>query len=222
MILRFAAHMKDIKLIASILGGTLVLLLGISLFFVKAGGSAGPIDSQKLVLGATNSQGPEAAPVTIVEFSDFECPACRAAHPLVESLVSQYGDKIHLIYRNFPLTSIHRNAMPTAMAAQAAGVQGKFWEYATILFDQQDSWSQVRNPADLFVTYAQQAEVSDIDKFRQDLEKQTYRDQVLKDLQLGNEIGITATPTFVVNGEKVSTDGLKLAVEKILSKPNQD
>lgn len=213
--------MKDVKLIAGILGGTLILLVGISLFFANppAGGPAGPIDNQKLILGAANSHGLESAPVTIVEFSDFECPACRIAHPLAESLASQYGDKIRLVYRHFPLTSIHRNALPAAQAAQAAGAQGKFWKYAAILFDQQDSWAQVRNPVDLFVNYAEQAEISDIEKFRQDLDKQTYRDQVLKDLGLGNEIGITVTPTFVVNGEKTSADGLKLAVEKILSKP---
>lgn len=211
--------MKDIKLVAGILGGTLILLIGISLFFSKASAPAGPIDSQKLVLGATNQRGPETALATIIEFSDFECPACRAAHPLVEALVNQYSDKINLVYRHFPLTSIHRNALPAALAAETAGRQGKFWEYAAILFDQQDSWSQVRNPADLFINYAQQAEIPDIDKFRQDLDQQIYRDQVLKDLQLGNEIGITATPTFVVNGEKVDAAGLKLAVEKILSKP---
>lgn len=212
--------MKDIKLIAGILGGTLILLIGVSLFFARSGGPAGPIDNQKLILGATNSRGPENALVTIVEFSDFECPACRSAHPLVESLVNQYADKIYLIYRHFPLTSIHRNALPAALAASAAGAQGKFWEYATILFDQQDSWSQVRNPADLFINYAQQVNVPDIEKLRQDLDKQTYRDQVLKDLQLGNEIGITATPAFMVNGEKVDASGLQLAVEKIISKGN--
>lgn len=213
--------MKDIRLIVGILGGTLILLVGVSLFFANPpiGGSSGSIDKQKLILGAVNNRGPENALVTIVEFSDFECPACRSAHPLVESLVNQYGDKIYLIYRHFPLTSIHRNALPAALAASAAGAQGRFWEYATILFDQQDSWSQVRNPADLFINYAQQVNVPDIEKLRQDLDKQTYRDQVLKDLQLGNEIGITATPTFMVNGEKVFADGLKLAVEKILSKP---
>lgn len=209
--------MKRVKLIAGILGGTLVLIVGISLFFTKPSLPVSPIDNQKLVLAAANSQGPESAPVTIVQFSDFECSSCRLAYPLAESLADQYGDKIHLIYRHFPLTSIHRNTLAASVASEAAGAQGKFWEYAALLFDQQDSWSQTRNPADLFVNYAQQVEIPDTDKFRQDLDQQTYRDQVLKDLGLGNETGITSTPTFVVNGEKVNAENLKLAVEKILS-----
>lgn len=213
--------MKDIKFILGILGGTLILALGVSLFFANppASGPAESIDSQKLVLGAANSRGSENAPVTIVEFSDFQCPACRNAWGLMESMALEYGNKTRLIYRHFPITAIHDQAISAAMAAEAAAAQGKFWEYAAILFDQQDAWSQIKNPRDLFLSYAGQAGVLDFDKFRQDLENDANKDKVLEDLRLGSRSGVGAVPAFFVNGEKTDLNGLKLAVEKIISQP---
>ena len=212
--------MKDWKLISSVVGATLAVLIGVSLFFSSPGGKQPlPVDPAGLTANAVNAKGSESAPVTIVEFSDLQCQACRASWPQVESLLAKYPDKIRFIYRHFPLTSINKHAAEAAAAAEAASSQGKFWEYAAILFDQQDTWSQTRDPKELFISFAKQLEIPDIDKFEKDLENQISKDRVLAELQLGNKFGVNATPTFFVNGEKVLSTGLNLAVEKILSKP---
>lgn len=212
--------MKDWKLIASVVGGTLAVLVGVSLFFSAPNARPGPaVDISALTANAVNALGSEGAPVTVVEFSDLQCQACRASWSQVESLRQKYPDKIRFIYRHFPLTSIHQYAIISAVAAEAAATQGKFWEYAALLFDQQDTWSQTRDPKELFVSFAKQIEIPDPDKFQKDLENQTGKDRVLAELQLGNKFGVNATPTFFVNSEKVSSTGLNLAVEKILTKP---
>lgn len=211
--------MKDLKHVASIIGATVIFIIGISLFIRKPASSQVPVDQDSLVLGTANVRGPRQAPVTLVEFSDLECPACQQAQVTVWSLLDDYGDRIQYIYRHFPLTAIHQHALASANAAEAAAQQGKFWQYLEVLFDQQDSWSPVRHPTDLFLSYAQQVGIADIDQFRQDLKNQAFQDRVLADLKLGNESGVNAAPTFFVNGEKADISGLKLAVEKVLSKP---
>lgn len=212
--------MKEWKIIASIAGLTLILLVGVSFFLSRpTNQSVSKVDPQKLVLGATHVSGEEKALVTIVEFSDFQCPACREAAPVIEDLIRKYQGKIKFVYRHFPLTSIHKNAILVAVAAEAAAEQSKFWEYSDILFDQQDAWSQIWDPRELFLTYAKQVGVSDLAKFQTHIESQASRSRILSDMNLGNQIGVDATPTFFVNGEKTTAAGLQLAVEKVLSKP---
>ena len=155
----------------------------------------------------------------MVEFSDFQCPACRSAALTVDGLLAKHEGEIKFIYRHFPITSIHKNAMAASIAAEAAGEQGKFWEYSKVLFEKQNAWDQLGSPQDLFINLAKEAGVGDLAKFKNEISKQAKRDIVVADMSLGNQLGIDATPTFFVNGNKVSTNGLTLAVEKILSKP---
>jgi len=208
------------KLLTLILGGTVLILIAASLFFSKPiPNSSVKIDQQKLVFGAAHIIGDETAPVTIVEFSDFQCPACRTAAATLDGVLEKYKGEVKFIYRHFPLTSIHKNAMAASIASEAAGEQGKFWEYSKALFDEQDAWEKLGNPQDLFINLAKEVGVADLDKFKNEIGKQVRRDLILADMGLGNQLGVDATPTFFVNGEKVSTGGLTLAVEKILSKP---
>ena len=212
--------MKNYKLLIGILGLTLVILGGASFLLSKPiPNSSVKIDQQKLVFGAAHISGKEDAPVTVVEFSDFQCPACRSAALTVDGLLAKHEGEIKFIYRHFPITSIHKNAMAASIAAEAAGEQGKFWEYSKVLFEKQDSWDQLGSPQDLFINLAKEAGVADLEKFKNEISKQAKRDLILADMNLGNQLGIDATPTFFVNGNKVSTNGLTLAVEKILSKP---
>lgn len=212
--------MKNYKLLIGILGLTLVILGGASFLLSKPiPNSSVKIDQQKLVFGAAHISGKEDAPVTVVEFSDFQCPACRSAALTVDGLLAKHEGEIKFIYRHFPITSIHKNAMAAAIASEAAAEQGKFWEYSKVLFEKQDSWDQLGSPQDLFINLAKEAGVADLEKFKNEISKQAKRDLILADMNLGNQLGIDATPTFFVNGNKVSTNGLTLAVEKILSKP---
>jgi protein-disulfide isomerase len=212
--------MKRWKLIISIVVGTLaILIVASSLLSKPIPNSAVKIDQQKLVFGAAHITGNENAPVTIVEFSDFQCPACRSATATLDGVLEKHEGEIKFIYRHFPLTSIHKNAMAASIASEAAGEQGKFWEYSKALFEKQDAWEKLGNPQDLFINLAREVGVTDLDKFKNEIGKQARRDLILADMSLGNQLGVDATPTFFVNGDKVSTGGLTLAVEKILSKP---
>ena len=139
------------------------------------------------------SIGPADAPVTIVEFSDFQCPYCRNSVAVLKELRRTYGEKIHLVYRDYPGPN-HPYAAQAAEAAQCAGDQGKFWEYHDLLFDRQmpgTGWN--------FIELAKEIELRQ-EVFAACMNTERYREEVAKDLQDGLTLGITSTPTFFVNG----------------------
>lgn len=144
--------------------------------------------------------GPESATVTLEEFSDFQCPACKAAHPIVQEVLTTFGDRIKFSYFHFPLVQIHTQAFRASLAAECANDQGKFWEYHDMLFDKQPSFSR-----DDLVAYATQLELS-IDGasgFAACLDSRAKDDVVRADMSEGDKRGIGGTPTFFVNGEAV-------------------
>jgi protein-disulfide isomerase len=141
--------------------------------------------------------GPASAPITIVEFSDFQCPFCRATEPTLKELRSKYGDKIRLVYMDYPLP-MHAHALDAARAARCAGEQGKFWPYHDALFADQQKLS----PADLKATA--QTLGLDTGKFDGCLDQSKYTEQVNHDEAQGKQIGINGTPGFFVNGRLIS------------------
>ena len=168
--------------------------------------------------GTFHQKGADDAQVTLIEFTDFACQECRQAQQLILSLFEKYQPRIKLVFRQFPVTSIHTNSLPAAIASEAAGAQGKFWEFSRVLFDQQEAWSAVNDPTELFVAYARQVDIPDISRFRLDIVDKTYKTEILSDMRLGNESGVNVPPTFFVNGEKVGLNGVQLAIEKVLSR----
>ena len=164
------------------------------------------VDSAVLVKEDSHILGGESAPVTLVEFSDFECPACGASAPAVKKLLATYPDQIQLVYRHFPLDSIHKYARLAAYAGEAAGLQGKFWEMHDILFAQQAQWSKADDAEAIFVSYAQELEL-DVEKFSQDMDSQEVKDRVDQGVTDGNLAKVQATPTFFINGQKVTGIG---------------
>jgi protein-disulfide isomerase len=143
------------------------------------------------------SKGPAAAPIEIIEFSDFQCPYCQRANPAVEQVLSTYGDRIHFVYRHFPLPN-HPNARPAAEASQCAAEQGKFWPYHDRLF---------ANPARLGAADLKQHAVElglDASKFNACVDARKYKAQVDADTQAGQEAGVNGTPAFFVNGRMLS------------------
>ncbi len=148
---------------------------------------------------ADHITGPANAPVTLIEYSDFQCPACENYYPVVERLLSESSTTLRVVYRQFPLSQ-HANAMPAAMASEAAGAQGKFWEMYRELFSNHTDWTELTNPTDVFVGYATKIGL-DIPKFKADLASSTLRDIVNADEQEGISLGINSTPTFFVNGK---------------------
>jgi protein-disulfide isomerase len=139
--------------------------------------------------------GPAEAPITIIEFSDYECPYCRKWHEeVLPSLQAEYGDQIRLVYRDFPLTSIHSNAMPAAAAANCARDQDMYWEYNEKLFGM-----KLNLGTSTYQTYAEELGL-DMDAFNECLASGRYVDEVEADYEFAVNLGIRSTPTFFVNG----------------------
>ncbi|MSU75406.1 MAG: hypothetical protein EXS55_02755, partial [Candidatus Magasanikbacteria bacterium] len=141
--------------------------------------------------------------VTVVEYSDLQCPACRAVQPAVQETLKQYGDKIRFVYRHYPLTAVHPNAPAAAQAAEAAGNQEKFWEMHDKLFNNQSSWSSLKNPLDTFVFYAEELGLN-INQFKTDFASSGVADKIRLQALGGDRSGVNATPTFYLNGQKIN------------------
>ncbi|HEX8459324.1 MAG TPA: thioredoxin domain-containing protein [Pyrinomonadaceae bacterium] len=159
------------------------------------------------------AKGNPAAPVTIVEFSDFQCPSCAAMQPALERIVAEYGDRVRLVVRDYPLEQ-HEFAAKAAEAAEAARAQGKYWEYAALLFTNQQALG-----VDKLKEYATRVGL-DRQKFDAALDSGQMADKVQRDLMDALRLGVSATPTFFVNGRVAnerSYEGLKAAIEKALA-----
>ncbi len=140
--------------------------------------------------------GPANAPVTLVEYGDFECPYCGAAYPVVKEVRRQMGDQMRFVWRQFPLTEAHPHAEQAAESSEAAAAQGKFWPMHDLLFEHQDALD-----FDSLVSYARQLGL-DVNRFRNDLETHRFADRVQEQFMSGVRSGVAGTPTFFINGEK--------------------
>lgn len=140
--------------------------------------------------------------VVLVEYADFQCPSCAVFHPVVKEVLDTYGDQIRFEFKHFPLIRIHPAAEPAARAAEAAGQQGKFFEYYDKLFENQETWSSSQNPSQYFLQYATELEL-DLDQFTQQQRSSLLRDRIESDMAEGIEAGVTGTPTFYLNGQKL-------------------
>lgn len=142
--------------------------------------------------------------VLLVEYGDYQCPSCGSVSPYVDTLVKDYGDKFTLIFRNFPLTSIHPNAKAAAAVAEAAGLQGKFWEMHTKLYENQGDWSTLSSTqrTNIFEGYASALGLN-LDAFKTALSGKAVTQKINFDLALGKAADVSATPTFFLNGEKL-------------------
>lgn len=187
-------------------GGGVVILAGLAALVIwgasqsdraQITASSGEITETDWVKG-----NPEAE-VVLVEYGDFQCPACRSYYPIVNALAEEFGEEIGFVFRHFPLYRTHPNAEIAALAAEAAGLQGKFWEMHDMLFENQQSWSNSRDPESIFSGYANDLEL-DVEKFTSDLGNSDLKDKVTNDYQGGIGIGINSTPTFFLNGEHIS------------------
>ncbi len=162
-------------------------------------------DPQKLVVAVDDqdwSEGGKDAAVTLVEYSDFQCPACAAYFPLLQKLHETYGDTLNIVYRNYPLVTIHPNAQLAAQAAEAAGIQGKFFLMHDLLFGNQKTWSAEADPTALFVSYATTIGL-DVEKFTADLTSDAVKNSIKDDVESGNASNVRSTPTFFLNGLQI-------------------
>lgn len=146
---------------------------------------------------------PIGATVTLTEYADFECPACKAYYPVVKQLQQDFGTKLNVVYRYFPLKTIHTNAVNSAKAGYAAALQGKFWEMHDKLFDTQDTWAPLSNPEPTFLSYAKDLGLN-VPLFQKDYEAATTESFVNDAYNSDVAMGLNATPTFFLNGKEIT------------------
>lgn len=153
---------------------------------------------------ADHVKGSTEGKIIFIEYGDFQCPSCAGAGPNFSALTEEYGNDVTFIFRNFPLTSIHPNALAAAASAEAAGLQGKFWEMHDLLFDNQSDWNTANTTqrTTIFTGYAESLDL-DMDRFSEDLASKTVTTKINFDMAMGRTNGVQATPTFFLNGEQL-------------------
>lgn len=158
--------------------------------------AAAPVSADDHILGPKN------ASVTMIEYGDFQCPACGAYYPLVKKLTQEASTTLRIVFRHFPLPQ-HANAPITSQAAEAASLQGKFWEMYDMIYENQSEWSNLPDAHAVLIGYAQKIGL-DMVKFKADLDSNAVKDAVAQDAAEGQKIGINATPTFFINGKVIA------------------
>jgi protein-disulfide isomerase len=182
---------------------TIILIVG-GVFFFSSKDQKQPAtlgaqaDNSILLSNTKHTLGDPNAPVKIVEFADFQCPACGVAHPIVKNILEKNKDKVYFVFRHFPLPT-HKNAKIAAQAAESAGEQGKFWEMYDRIFENQKEWSDSNKATEIFLRYASEINLN-VDKFKEDLDK--VKDPIEQDYADGSKVGVNSTPTFFINGQK--------------------
>ena len=166
--------------------------------FTGSGGGPDPVTARD------HGKGSDKAGLTLVEYSDFQCPACRAQNQVLQRAWPSIRFKARVVYRHFPLTSLHPHAMLAARYAEAAGQQGRFWEMHDLLFERQPEWSTSETAQVLFDGYARTLGL-EMDRLQQDLASDTVRDKVLADMASGRKAGVRGTPTLYLNGERLTS-----------------
>ncbi|MGH7246084.1 MAG: DsbA family protein, partial [Candidatus Levyibacteriota bacterium] len=166
------------------------------------------------------TNGVKNAKVTLIEYGDFQCPACGAYYPLVKQLLTEFNGKILFVYRMFPLIQLHPNAFAGAQTAVAAANQGKFMEMQDLLYGNQADWVSLQDPTSKFNDYAQKLGLN-MNQFQADFASQKTKDFINKEEDGGTAIGVNATPTFFINGKQIaqnpqSYDAFKQLIEKAL------
>ena len=148
------------------------------------------------VSDADHIQGNINAPITLVEYGDYECPHCGAAYPVIKQIQKKLGKQLRFVFRNFPLSNIHPSAEIAAEASEAAAAQGKFWEMHDAIYENQNSLSE-----EMLFDLAENFGL-DMKIFKKDLETKKYKSKVRKDFMSGVKSGVNGTPTLFINGER--------------------
>lgn len=210
---------KGNKIFIIVVLATIILVAGGIFLMTKGNPPATPadnkVDTSKLVspnsyvtsgfsdgnyLPATAS-----ATTTLVEFGDYECPACALYSPMVRQLLTDFAGKINFVFRNYPLSQ-HSNSLLASYAVEAAGLQGKYWQMHEKVYATQSSWENLSDPKSVFIGYAQGFGL-DVNKFTTDMNSSRVKDIVQADVDAGNAVGLTETPTFYLNDLKINLTG---------------
>lgn len=201
---------SETKVFLGIIAVTIVILAGAIFLFSRPPKA---IPSEKLIPQNVLGIGPSEPKATLVEFADFECPACGSAHPTVKRIVEKYKDEVRYVFRHFPLDQ-HKNARQAAQAAEAAAAQGKFWEMQDLLFQNQSDLS-LENLKKLGAQLG-----LNMEQFEKDLADGKYKDKIQQDVNDGLSLGVNSTPTFFLDGKKLNLfnfNQLETEIEKAIN-----
>jgi len=205
-----------------------VVVIGSIFGIVKLASKSQPAGSDNLAVTISaindneNVKGDKEALATLIEYSDFQCPACGSYYPILKKVSEDLGAKVRFAYRHFPLPQ-HKNAKLAATVAEAAGKQGKFWEMHDLIFQNQSDWSEDKNAAVLFAKYAKDLGL-DLARFQTDVASGEIKAKIENDYKSGVKAGVDSTPSFFLNGKKITNprnyDEFKNAIEQALGQSN--
>jgi len=162
------------------------------------------------------------SPVVLEEYGDYQCPPCGLLYPVLKDIEHEYGKQLQIVFHHFPLTKIHKNAMNAARAAEAARIQGKFWEMHDRLYRNQNAWKDLDDPRPVFLQYATELGLN-ADRFNRDIDSPEVQQRIESDMQKGTSIGVTGTPTVLIDGnmllyEKTTPDGVRQGINYMLQR----
>jgi protein-disulfide isomerase len=169
------------------------------------------------VRGAANAQ------VTLEEFGDYQCPPCGALFHELKKIESEYGDRLRLIFRHYPITERHKNAVLAAHAAEAAGSQNKYWEMHDRLYETQKDWAETDSARSTFINYARDLKL-DVERFTHDMDGDEADARISADRQRAQVLGVIGTPTLFVNGRQLKAEAMtpeliRKAIDFMLNQP---
>jgi protein-disulfide isomerase len=184
-------------------------------------------ENEMLGKGETESahvRGNPGASVTLEEYGDFQCPPCGMFAAFLQQLEKEYDSRLRVVFRNFPL-SMHEHAREAALAAEAAGLQGRFWQMHDVLYREQEAWTKAPNVREMFESYAGTIGL-DLDKFRKDMDGEEVKARVDADRQRGESLGIQITPTLFINNQPLdrehkNPEGIRAQINAALEKKPQ-
>ena len=192
--------------IAVVTLGGLVLLTRQEKVDVSSADPAKAVSETQSAIG-DQVYGNKASEIVLIEYGDFQCPGCEGAYAQIKTIKEEYKDQIAFIFRNFPLTTIHPNALAASTAAEAAGLQGKFWEMHDKLYENQSAWSTVdaSKRTGVFTGYAKDIGL-DTDKFTADLKDPRISAKIRRDQAFGKKLNVDSTPTIYLGSQKLTTE----------------
>ena len=152
-------------------------------------------------------KGENAKQITLVEYGDFQCPVCALYEPTVKEVYEKYKGDIQFQFRHFPIQTAHENALAASRAAEAAAIQGKFWEMHDLLYANQTSWARSQTPQTFYEQYAQQIGLN-VDQYKTDFASSKVNDLINADAAEGSRVGVDGTPSFFLNGKKIPNSEL--------------
>src|SRR3989344_4022503 len=207
--------------IGKIILGLIIFLIIVGFIFAAIKFSGDSTPSQTLPIDAIVSsdqiKGNPTAKVILIEYSDFQCPACAVYAPIVKQIAEDFQDKAVFAYRHFPLSQ-HKNAKLAALASEAAGQQGKFWEMHDKIFENQKEWAEnsAAKTEEIFIKLAETLAL-DVEQFKNDLKSKELKEKIDNDLNSGIKVNVNSTPTFFLNAEKIQPGSYEEFKQVILS-----